>query len=369
MNRPAHVAFCIVAAAFLGSCGAPGIPEPPSLELARPVRDLAAVRKGNEVHLTWSVPTETTDRRAFRHPGQMLVCRRLGEQVQECMTPLAELPAPTSGPVSGRIAKQKPAPAATVPQATYTDRLPANLETQSPIQNVFYAVSVLNSYGRSAGLSNQIQVPSAPTLAAPPGFTVRVEARGVNLEWNTVTASTEIPEVHYEYRVYRRDVQTGKDSIAGEVPVSGSTSPVLLDTTFEWEKTYQYRATVVTLIDQPGGPVQVEGDDTPSTQVFAHDVFPPAIPEGLQAGFSGPGQKLFVDLVWTANTEADLAGYNIHRRESNSAPIRINSELVKTPAFRDPNVEPGHQYSYSVTAVDVRGNESSRSEEASEKIP
>jgi hypothetical protein len=43
--------------------------------------------------------------------------------------------------------------------------------------------------------------------------------------------------------------------------------------------------------------------------------------------------------------------------------------LVNTPAFRDSNVVPGHSYFYSISAVDVRGNESSRSEEASETVP
>jgi fibronectin type 3 domain-containing protein len=42
---------------------------------------------------------------------------------------------------------------------------------------------------------------------------------------------------------------------------------------------------------------------------------------------------------------------------------------VKTPAFRDTKVEGGKTYFYSVSAVDARGNESGRSEEASETVP
>jgi hypothetical protein len=47
----------------------------------------------------------------------------------------------------------------------------------------------------------------------------------------------------------------------------------------------------------------------------------------------------------------------------------MNFELVNTPAFRDSNVVPGHSYFYSISAVDARGNESSRSEEARETVP
>ncbi|MGH9641672.1 MAG: fibronectin type III domain-containing protein [Terriglobales bacterium] len=127
--------------------------------------------------------------------------------------------------------------------------------------------------------------------------------------------------------------------------------------------------TVVTVVDRPDGPEQVEGNDSAPVHVVAHDVFPPAAPTGLQAVFSGPGQKPFVDLIWAANNETDLAGYNVYRRETAGEPAKINTELVKTPAYRDADILPGHEYFYSITAVDLRGNESQRSEEASERVP
>jgi hypothetical protein len=143
-----------------------------------------------------------------------------------------------------------------------------------------------------------------------------------------------------------------------------------VDHSFEWEKTYLYRATVVNEIHEEGKTeAQFEGDDTPSVKVFAHDVFPPAVPSGLQAAFSGVGQQPFIDLIWAPDTDADLAGYNVFRREVGNEPVKINSELVKTPAFRDMNVAPGKTYVYSVSAVDVRGNESARAQEASEAVP
>ena len=144
----------------------------------------------------------------------------------------------------------------------------------------------------------------------------------------------------------------------------------VVDHSFEWEETYSYRATVVTLIQEEGKTaIQFEGDDTAPVKVFAHDVFPPAVPSGLQAVFSGVGQQPFIDLIWAPDTDADLAGYNVFRREGSAQAVNINSELVKTPAFRDMNVASGKTYIYSVSAVDVRGNESARSQEASEAVP
>jgi hypothetical protein len=254
-------------------------------------------------------------------------------------------------------------------QGSYTDQLALG-EQVSPTAEFVYAVNVLNPYSRSAGLSNQVQVPAAPTLPPPSEFHAQLTAEGVQLSWAVVTPP-QVPGLRFVYRIYRREQGGNKDVIAGEVPVSTQESPSLLDHSFEWEKTYDYRATVVTIIAAPNGTEQqVEGEDTPAARVEAHDVFPPAAPGGLQAVFSGPGQKPFIDLVWTPNSEPDLAGYNVYRRdESGGESVKLNSDLIKSPAFRDTEVAPGHQYVYAVSAMDVRGNESPRSEEAAESVP
>jgi fibronectin type 3 domain-containing protein len=93
------------------------------------------------------------------------------------------------------------------------------------------------------------------------------------------------------------------------------------------------------------------------------------VPAGLQAVYSGEGQRPFIDLIWAPVTDADLAGYNIYRREAAGISVKMNSDLVKSPSYRDDAVASGKTYFYSISAVDVRGNESTRSEEASETVP
>ena len=115
--------------------------------------------------------------------------------------------------------------------------------------------------------------------------------------------------------------------------------------------------------------MEVEGEDTPPVKIFANDIFPPAVPSGLQAVFSGPGQQSFIDLIWSPVSDMDLDGYNVYRHEEGSAPVKVNAVLLKTPSYRDTTVIAGKHYVYAVTAVDVRGNESSHSEEASEDVP
>src|SRR5208282_3284873 len=105
---------------------------------------------------------------------------------------------------------------------------------------------------------------------------------------------------------------------------------------------------------------------------IAHDIFPPNVPDGLQAVYSGEGQQPFIDLIWAPVTNADLAGYNVYRSENGVAGekfLKLKSELLKSPSYRDFAVTSGKTYTYAVSAVDVRGNESQRSAETSESVP
>jgi hypothetical protein len=354
--------------AALVSCGVPGIPKPPSLDLPQPVADLRAVRKGDRVYLDWTVPAETTDRLAVRHLGPTHICRSVDAMIGDCANPVGDVLAPQLPRANPQ--RNKSARPPTTAGANYIDHLPQTLLVENPGAEIFYAISVLNSKGRSAGISNVVHVPAVPALPPPSDFEAQVTAEGVVLSWLGISHAPETPELRHIYRVYRRPEAGNTDTGVGEVPLDDSSATQLLDHSFEWEKTYFYRATVVTLIHTKGKPeAQFEGDNTPAIKVFAHDTFPPAVPSGLQAVYSGVGQQPFIDLIWAPDADADLAGYNVFRHAADAEPVKINKELVKTPAFRDMNVASGKTYIYSVSAADVRGNESARSQEASETVP
>ncbi len=309
--------------------------------------------------LAWTVPRETTDKQNIRHPGPVRICRGVNTTAMVQCPQVAELPA---APAVAQGAKPE--------QRTYTDTLPADLQRQNPTGFATYALEWLNARGRSAGLSNQVEVPLAPTLPPPSDVRAQVTPEGVVLTWTGVLHEHEAPELRHLYDVYRRTPETPAWSVVGEVQLSTDPHARFVDTGFEWEKTYLYRVVVVTSVIRGGAAaVQVEGGPSADLQVFAHDVFPPAAPAGLQAVASGVGQPPFVDLTWAPNTEADLAGYNVYRHQAGQQPVKINTELVKAPAYRDREVTAGHNYFYAVTAVDLRGNESPRSPETSESVP
>ena len=351
------LAALLLCAGILAGCGSPGVPQPPALLVARPVRDLKATRKGDKVFLSWTTPTRTTDGHNITHPGETQICGNPASAMMQCGTPVAKIQAPDR-----RTSQQS--------VMRFTDALPEAIQSMYASSDVFYAVKVLNSYGRSAGLSNQASVPAAPTISPPSDFRAQLVPEGVQISWLSENPPGQVSGLHFAVRIYRREQGQSADVIAGEVALSAGSQQSLTDHNLEWEKTYSYRATVVTYVDHAGGnQEQVEGEDTPTVSVFAHDVFPPAAPAGLQAVFSGPGQKAFIDLIWTPNAEPDLGGYNVYRREGDAPPFKVNTDLVKSPAWRDSTVEAGHEYTYSVTAVDVRGNESTHSGEATESVP
>jgi len=111
--------------------------------------------------------------------------------------------------------------------------------------------------------------------------------------------------------------------------------------------------------------------------IATRDTFPPAVPTGLAAvpvPASMNNGVPEVDLSWLANTEPDLAQYRVYRRDLTAAsPVRRlaskNSTPIVAPAFRDPHVQSGRTYAYSVAAVDTAGNESSRSAEVMATVP
>lgn len=372
----------LLIASLLG-CGTPGMPLPPSLELPAPPQDLRASRKGDTVNLVWTVPRETTDRTTvrLRHLGPTRVCRGTTLGMIKCSKQVAEVDTPALVSAAEAAAKAKaaaspsgkaqaaPAKEPQVPASSH-DELPQALQEQNPTGFIYYAVETLNTRGRSAGLSNQAQVPLAPTLPPPSDLAGKVTADGVVLTFTGAPHEHPVPELRHSYRVYRQEKGSSTPVLVGEIRLNTSPQGEMVDHSFEWQKTFQYWVTVATIVLRHGQPsTEVEGNNSAPVTVFANDVYPPAVPGGLQAVFSGVGQQPFVDLTWAPNTESDLAGYNVYRREQNGAWTRINSALAPTPAYHDANVAAGRTYFYAVTAVDVRGNQSARSPETSETVP
>lgn len=338
-------------------CGTPGAPQPPSLYLPEPVSDLSAIRAGDQVTLTWTMPKKNTDKLKIKEQVSVRVCRR-EKTGGACVD-------------AGTLALDPGA------DGTWTDTLPPALAAGAA-RPLVYCVELKNKRGQSAGLSNPADLLAGAAPDPVEGFAAEVQKAGVVLHWNAAQQDTAI-------RLRRKlltpqSTTKPKESLTAPPPETAEQDLLIedtrqgraLDQTARFGEAYEYQAQRVVRVMQAGTTLEMDGAFSPPVRVDVQDVFPPAVPTGLVAVamLGENGAETAVDLSWHPDPEADVAGYVVYRREGDRAWERISpGESVVGPAFHDTHVQPGHTYHYAVIAVDRGGHESARSQEAEETVP
>ncbi len=354
----------------------PGAPLPPSLNLPDRVGDLSAARTGGQVALTWTMPTKNTDKILLKGNVAVRVCRN--EQGA------AGCPAVTTVQL---------APGAS---AAFTDSLPAALAAGQP-RVLTYFVEIYNRKGRSAGLSNGAAILAGEAPAAVAGLRAEMRRNGVLLRWTAAPPGAAPVAVRLDRKLLTppaknfapQETERGPLAPPREPPErtllveaglieAGAATDRALDKDIRFGESYEYRAQRVARVTLDGQTLELAGPLSESVRIDAVNVFPPGVPRELaavaSAGENGAGPA--IDLSWQADTEADLAGYIVYRREpaaaseSNAGWQRISSaQPVVGPGYHDANVEPGRAYEYAVSAIDQEGHESARSVGAEETVP
>lgn len=299
----------------LVGCGAVGEPLPPLLDIPQPSKGLVAVQRGDRVLLSWPPPALTTEGASVRPEklGALTLYRAVLPGLKSAVNP-DEFQAAATEP-----AQMKPG------STEYVE----NVDPSWTGRTVVYALRMANRRGEAAGLSNLAAVPILRTPPAP-AVKATVTEPAVVLEWTAPPGAA--------YRVYR-DGQLLATVDAGRCE----------DRQFEFDREYRYLVRGLATSED----VSAEGADSNTVVVKPEDRFPPKPPQGLIAA----AVEGAVELSWSPNNEPDLAGYNVYRGTQ-----KLNREPALSPTFRDP--APGASPRYTVTAVDRRGNESERSQEA-----
>lgn len=101
----------------------------------------------------------------------------------------------------------------------------------------------------------------------------------------------------------------------------------------------------------------------------------PVIPQSF--AISSPDVMEKLALTWSANSEDDLAGYNLYRSESSVGPFsRVNADPISTGSdasgtftYIDEGLKIAVKYYYQLKAVDVAGNESASTQTLSVVTP
>ncbi len=374
----------LLAALQLG-CASPAPPRPPSLHLPEKATRLAAERVGDEVQLSWVNPANTTDGTRIRGTVTAVICRESPPDV----APRTRVAAEPCNAVQKIAAVAGPAGS--------VDRLPSGLAAGPPSLLV-YRVELLNSAGRSAGLSDAAF--AAAGQAPPPAGSLNVTARrgAALVRWTpqpaaagmevkrslTATAAGPVlrPATGTAPATEQRRMGSALKAQGLSPATPGRQIEVVLtgegdgqrrdpggvvDRTVRDAETYVYTGQRVQHVTLQGHALELRGIASAPVTLAYRDTFPPKAPSGLVAVPGGaPGGKATLDLTWEPGEESDLLGYNVYRRradQAGSAYVLLNPEPVPSANFRDTEIEAGPEYIYRVTALDERHNESAASEE------
>jgi hypothetical protein len=350
----------------------PGAPQPPSLHLPDRVTDLAATRAGDQVTLTWTMPKRNTDKLLLKGPITARVCLRTAA-ADPCQTVITLQFGPGAG-------------------ATFTEALPAAQASGSP-RAITFCVELLNRKQRSAGLSNGAEVLAGEAPAAVEGLHAEMRREGVLLKWSPGAEEVENTQVRLERRLLSQPSAQSKSAANPLTPPpepveqsllvpAGNMRGSALDKNIRFGESYEYRAQRVARVTVDGERLELDGPLSAPVHIDAVQQFPPAVPTGLVAVATAgeDGTPAAIDLSWQPNSDEDLSGYAVYRREvlapgasgaaSESAWQRVSpAQPVVGPGFHDAGVQPGHTYAYAVSAIDREGHESARSAEAQESVP
>jgi hypothetical protein len=338
-------------------CGIQGPPRPPRVEKPEKISDLAVIQKGRILDLTFTLPLLAMDGERLTKPLEIELFRGITKPGSTPAEPDAGS-APWQSFSSADLQKLSVG-GKIVFSTNFSDQ-----EFNQWLGSTFtFAVRGLTRGFRGRRLEGDYSNIARHVLldVSPPVENLHVETteNALVLSWTPPSRglSGHALAAPSGYRVYLS--LTGKPGtfkLRGETP-----APTFSDPDFAFGHDYFF--SVRALFKQDGD--TAESEDCAPVPITPRDTFPPPPPSNLSALFSAGA----VQLVWTANTEADLGGYNVYRREKIGAPQKINSELLRTPTFENRTIQPGHQYFYRVTSVDLTGNESSPSEEVSAETP
>jgi hypothetical protein len=289
---------------------------------------------------------------------------------------------------------------------------PGTVNLPMPIVRYYTAVGVSRSRNRRGAFAGPIGVPLIDPPAAPDGVNVSYTADALSLKWAPTEGDSEVPVVdvsatpveagpppavgaetavdtspHQELET-PGTIETAAVDVAGgaspapeikPVPTSVSpgvpaivprprfgynvydasmkgppvvplnsallTAPAFSDPRVEFgtERCYVVRRVEV------AGTVAIESEAAGPHCVTPIDTFPPAAPRELRSVTTDGA----VNLVWEPNTEKDLAGYVVLRRDAPGEKLaRLTRSPIQDTMYRDASVQSGRTYEYEVLAVD-----------------
>ncbi len=204
-----------------------------------------------------------------------------------------------------------------------------------------YAVRAVKGLLNRSDLSNRAGVVWHAPPQAPEDLQAEAVPNGIRLSWQPPGhwADGKPVDMDLSYRISRRTEKADKWKHLADIDQTS-----FFDENARTDRIYSYR--VAAFINFHG--TDIKGEYAEVSNVVPRDFIPPEPPRGIVAVQTGSG----VELLWQQNSEIDIAGYRIYRRDPDGLITRLNHIPVKEPRFIDRDRLPAGRYSYWVTAVD-----------------
>jgi len=339
-------------------CGKRGPIYPPLVKIPQKIEDLEVFQMGNTLVLHWANPTSYMDGNPI--DGDITVELWLLKVEKELAKQQGELTEENfaSKALLHETIKQEDFPKFQEPESGPSVGLTFTYELSSEelSQMVFvFGLRIKDSKDKASGFSSLKSFIPISVPLPPLELEAKMSENNVAIEWKppekNIDSST--PPSVAGYNVYREFENEEFHRI--NTTLIEETS--FVDRDFVYNVTYRYYVRASATRSFP----YTESGNSKAAEILTEDTLIPIAPTGLVA-ITGED---FVSLSWDSNKETDLAGYRVWRRSASEEEFAALTELIAENVYHDSKVEKNQRYYYAITALDVNGNESQRSEAVS----
>jgi len=414
IGRTRRIAAIATLALVAGGCGKKGAPLPPFVRIPAAVETLDAVRFGNQIYVTLTVPAVNIDMSVpvdiaridvYGYTGVAAPPRARWVEFGALVATIPVSPPPITPPdVPPSAAGLDTASALPGNVVSILDALEGNELVQGPVAAVvplrpdvstmpvvdtpsvlrrFYIAVPFSQRGRPGPPGKQVDFVLGAVPEPPSELRVTYDPTATSLAWEPsggllgFLLDRSLPREPLPFDEVEPARTTAPSSSDASAPESPTTYHVYRDAvgdpTARPDQTppSSWRASIPAAIN-PAPLLETTVRDAvdfglercytvraqrggvlsePSSRVC---VTPSDLfPPGPPVGLATVPSEGAINLIWEPNTESDLGGYLVLRRGPGDATLRqLTSAPIGDARYRDTAVESGAQYSYAVVAVD-----------------
>jgi len=329
---------------FFISCGKKGPLklDPPKLPVK--IRTVQIRQVGTEIKLTWNYPTQLSDRKTRLERKKISKIR-----IYYASKKLPPKKFKKKSTLLLKLDHKK----ITAENNMFSKSIPFKTKK---LDNKEHSFAIRYIYERKKSplspiVTIQTVIPTKPVT----DLTIKKENKVIKLQWTRPVLNLSNKPIRHitGYRIYKKILKgpfhlVNKESVLREFYEDKDTGR---------DGEYFYR--VSSVISK-----EIESEASNIVSVKVKDIFPPDPPSNLISFKS----EDHIFLTWNPSEDKDLAFYKVFRKADSDPEFKMLADRLKQNFYKDTAVQKGKTYMYTVSAIDLKGNESKSSNEVREDL-